>query len=106
MEYPTDIGLVDTHAESDCGAYYHSPVVLEIFLYLAARLPVESCVIGLGIDVGLSQRLGNALCSLSAQTVDDAGVVGVVAYICIDDFHLLCLGRFAPDSKRQVGAVK
>ena len=92
VDYPTDIRLVDTHAESNRGAYYLNPVIDKIVLRFLPLLRRQSGMINPATNPLLLQHLSYCLRLVTAHTVNNPACSLMAADKFKDSFVLfLCL---------------
>ena len=99
----TDIRLVDAHAEGYGGDYHVDVLHQELVLVLRADLGIEPGVVRQGLDSVDLEELGHLLNLAAAQTVDNAGLAGMLA----DETDYVLVGiDLVADFVVEVGAVE
>ncbi len=87
MNNPAHVGFVDSHPEGNRGTNHLAFVVDEFVLCFRAKFTVQTGVIGFGLDANFLQFLGQFFRGFSAQTIDNAALVGFVLDEIDDLFH-------------------
>ena len=73
VDHEADVGLVDTHAESDSGHDYLDLLVKERILVDGTRISIHAGVVGQRLDIVYFQNFSKLLDLLSREAIDDAG---------------------------------